>query len=201
MKLAHCFLAIAMACGLTGAAKADTLDFHMVVLDPPPAPGFTTVPIFTTPFTITFSACAPGQLPTNTLGTYEGCFSGVNRTGNDWTGLDLTFANNSALGGQPAGCALDGGGADIYAEPPAGSCDLQNESQYVLIYTGGGIENNENFVIAEDGVDPGDFPEITATVVVATPEPDSIWLLATGLLMMGLYFANRRGWIGSTLHM
>src|SRR5580698_5051819 len=140
MKLAHCFLAIAMACGLTGAAKADTLDFHMVVLDPPSAPGFTTVPIFTTPFTITFSACAPGQLPTNTLGTYEGCFSGVNRTGNDWTGLDLTFDNT-------------------------------------------------------------EFPEISVSVVVATPEPDSIWLMATGLFLMGLYFANRRGLIGSTSHL
>jgi hypothetical protein len=195
MKLAHCFLAIAMVFGLTGAAMADSLDFHMVVLDPP---GFNTVPIFTTPFIVTFSACAAGQLPTNTAGTYDGCFSGVNRTGNDWTGMELVFDNNSALSGQPAGCALDGGGADIYAEPPSGSCDLQNDSQYVLIYTGGVILNNENFVIAEDGVDPTEFPEITASVTVATPEPGSIWLLGSGMLMSGFYFANRRKWAART---
>ena len=196
MKLTHCFLAIAMVFGSTGAALADPLDFHMVVLDPP---GFNTVPIFTTPFIVSFSACAAGQLPTNTLGTYDGCFSGVNRTGEDWTGLELVFGNNSALNGQPAGCALDGGGADLFAEPAPDACDLQNGSEYVLIYTGGGIQNNENFVIAEDGVDPSDFPDITASVTTAaTPEPGSIWLLGSGMLMIGLYFANRRKWTART---
>jgi hypothetical protein len=175
---------------------ADPLDFHMVVLDPP---GFNTVPIFTTPFIVTFSACAAGQLPTNTVGTYDGCFSGVNRTGEDWTNLELVFGNNSALNGQPAGCALDGGGADLFAAPSSGACDLQNGSEYVLIYTGGAILNNENFVIAEDGVDPSDFPEITASVAsTATPEPGSIWLLASGMLMTGFYVANRRKWTART---
>jgi hypothetical protein len=190
MKLTHCFLAIALVCGFTSAAMADPLDFHMVVLDPP---GFNTDPIFTTPFTLGFSTCAPGQLPTNTLGTYKGCFSGVNRSGSDWTSLELVFGNNSALSGQPAGCALDGGGADLYAAPSPTACSLQNESQYVLIYTGGAILNNENFVIAEEGVDPSAFPDITASVnTAATPEPESIWLLATGVLMTGFYFASRQ---------
>jgi hypothetical protein len=196
MKLAHCFLAIAMVFGLTGAAMADQADFHMVVLDPP---GFNTVPVFTTPFTVSFSACAAGQLPTNTVGSYEGCFSGVNRTGEDWTGLELVFGNNAALNGQPAGCALDGGGADLFAAPSPDACGLQNGSEYVLIYTGGGIENNENFVIAEDGVDPSDFPDITVSVTTAaTPEPESIWLLATGIVMIGFYFAHQRKWKART---
>jgi hypothetical protein len=108
--------------------------------------------------------------------------------------LELVFSNNDALNGQPAGCALDGGGADLFSQPASESCSLQSGSEYVLIYTGGAILNNENFVIAEDGVDPSAFPEITASVTATTPEPGSILLMITGVFMGGLYFANRREW-------
>jgi hypothetical protein len=195
MKLLRYILAITVVAGLSSAARADSIDFHMVVLDPPPAPGFITVPIFSTSFSFTFSACSVGQLPTNTIGTYEGCFSGVNRSGQDWTNLELTFDNPPALGSQQANCALDnpnGQGADVFEAPSPESCNLQNENEYVLLYTAGAIANNEHFVIAEDGVDPSLFPEVTANITTATPEPNSIWLLATGLLVSGFYLSNRR---------
>jgi hypothetical protein len=178
-------LAIALVCGVAGSAKAD--DFRMVVLDPPPA-SFPTFPIFDSPFTFSFAPCAVGQLPTGAQGTYDGCFSGVNRSGADWTSLTLNFSNNSALSdAAPANCSLDGGGLDIFPAPGAGNCDLQSDEQYVLLFNGGILSNNENFVIAEQGVDPSEFPEVTAsfTTASAVPEPESIWLFSTGIVLAG----------------
>jgi len=185
MKARFWLLAIALVCGLSGVAKADQLDFHMVVLDP-----FATTPIFTTPFQFSFDTCVVGQLPTNVNGSYEGCFSGVNRTGQDWIGLQLVFSNTAPLGSQPAGCALDGS-TDYFQNA---TCSLTpDESQYILSFTTGAIPNNGGFVIAEDGVDPSLFPLVSATVITtATPEPSSILLLLTGVLMLGLFFADRR---------
>lgn len=191
MRVMHYLLAIALVCGVVGSANAD--DFRMVVLDPPPG-SFPTFPIFDSPFSFTFAPCAVGQLPTGTQDTYDGCFSGVNRTGEDWTSLTLNFSNNSALSNAaPANCSLDGGGQDIFAAPSAGNCDLQG-NQYVLIFTGGILSNNENFVIAEEGVDPSDFPEVTAsfTTASAVPEPESIWLLSTGIALAGSLISKRR---------
>lgn len=190
MKMFRWLLAIAMVCGLTNVAKANQ-DFHMVVLDP-----FATTPIFTTPFQFSFGACVAGQLPTNVKNSYEGCFSGVNRTGQDWTGLEMVFSNTAPLGSQPAGCALDGS-TDFFQ---SASCSLTPDgSQYILSFTAGEIPNNGSFVIAEDGVDPASFPQITATASTETPEPASIWLLSTGALMLGFFFANRRNWITRSL--
>lgn len=180
MKIFRWMLAAALVCGLTGVAKANS-DFHMVVLDP-----FATTPIFTTPFQFSFAACAAGQLPTNVKNSYEGCFSGVNRTGKDWTGLQLVFSNTAPLGSQPAGCELDGS-TDFFQ---SASCGLTpDESKYILSFTTGAIPNNGNFVIAEDGVDPALFPQVTGTATTATtPEPASIWLLSTGVLLIGFFF-------------
>src|SRR5580698_1082345 len=114
MRMMRYLFAIALICAASGIARAD--DFRMVVLDPPgPPPGFITVPIFDSPFSFTFGACSVGQLPTGTQGTYEGCFSGVNRTGQSITSLTLDFSNNEALtNAAPAVCSLDGGGQDIF---------------------------------------------------------------------------------------
>ena len=188
MKIVRYLFLLVSVCMLSGIAKADQADFHMVVLDPP----FPTYPIFSTPFgPISFTDCA-GQLPTNVQQSYQGCFSGVNRTGNDWLGIDLVFDNTGALGGQPVNCtpdqdSLGNPGPNLYT---VSTCSLSG-GQYVLSYTGGVIHNNENFVIAEDGVAPEDFPPGTMTADIV-PEPGSIWLLSTGLSGAGALFARRR---------
>ncbi|MEG9435690.1 PEP-CTERM sorting domain-containing protein [Edaphobacter sp. HDX4] len=192
MRIMRYLFAITLVWGVAASARAD--DFRMVVLDPPPS-SFPTYPIFDSPFTFTFAPCAVGQLPTGTQGTYDGCFSGVNRTGQDWTSLTLNFSNNSALSdAAPAVCSLDGGGQDIFAAPGAGACDLQDNEQYLLIFTGGLLLNNENFVIAEQGVDPSDFPEVTASFTTSSTvtEPESIWLLSTGIAFAGSFLRRRR---------
>jgi hypothetical protein len=48
------------------------------------------------------------------------------------------------------------------------------------------------FTIAESGNDPlSDFASLSV-IANATPEPSSLWLLATGVLPAGLFFANWR---------
>jgi hypothetical protein len=185
MKMFRLLLMVSMVFGFANAVRADVADFHMVILDP-----FATYPIFSSPFGFTFSACSAGQLPTNVVGSYDGCFSGVNRTGQDWLGLQLSFSNTEALGSQPAGCAPDGS-ADFYS---SADCSLTPDgSDYLLVFTSGVIPNNGSFVIAEDGVDPSDFPDVDVTAIT-TPEPSSIWLLSGGVLLIGFEFASRRGW-------
>lgn len=188
MKIFRYLLLLVSFCALSGMAKADQADFHMVVLDPP----FTVYPIFSTPFSpIVFTDCT-GQLPTNVKQSYEGCFSGVNRTGNDWFGVDLVFDNTTPLSGQPVNCTPDQDnqgnlGPNFYT---SSTCALSG-SQYVLSYTGGIIHNNDFFVIAEDGVSPDQFPNGTLTADIV-PEPGSIWLLSTGLSAAGAVVARRR---------
>jgi hypothetical protein len=115
MKMLRCLFAIALVYGISGVAKADPLDFQMVVIDPPPPPSsFTTFVLLpgTTSFTLPFSACAPGELPSGTK-TYDGCLALLNSTGNVLTSLEVSFVPTEAFTGQQANCALDGVG-DVF---------------------------------------------------------------------------------------
>jgi hypothetical protein len=179
MKLFRCFLAILLVCGLSSFAKADQADFHMGVLDPDPQLDYTLVT--GAPFTVTFGAC-----PANI--TADGCFTGYNDTNGIISTLDMTFTNTPALGSQPATCDTDVPGS-LFG---AASCNLV-DNVYILDFSGGsGIGSGQFFFITETGVPADDFPTGDATVTI-TPEPESLALFSTGLGMLGLSLARRRG--------
>ncbi len=185
MRVLRCLIVIGVVCGLTGLAGATPVDFHMHILDPPPS--FSVLPITSTPFPVSFTACGLNELPS---GTADGCFAGVNRTGDDWVGLQLTFANNTALAGQLPNCSP--------APPPADNIFASTDctfdgSSYALIFTDGVIRNGDFFFITEDGViPPEDFGTGTATVTVLTPEPAPVLLLSTGLILFVFLFNPER---------
>jgi hypothetical protein len=192
MKLLRCLPLIAMVCMLSGIAKADPVDFHGVIVDPPPG-SFSTTPInsLTPPTVVEFAACVPGEIP-GTVDPYEGCASFENSTSAPITFLQLVFPDTTTLGGQPVSCAADG--ADTPGGPTSAnvfqsnSCALVGDN-YVLDFSDGSISVGELFTVAENGVSPGDFPDGTLT---ATPEPSSIWLLSTGALLLGGFFYYKR---------
>ncbi len=183
MRVFHCLVVIAVICGFTGLAKADPVDFHMNILDPPPS-SYPTFPIFSTPFAISFTACVAGELPDGNTG--EGCFAGHNETGQDWNNLQLTFADNTALASQLADCS-PAPSDNIFS---TANCSLVG-STYVLSFSDGVVSNGDYFFITEDGVDPESFGTGTGTVL--TPEPASILLLSTGFVLFGL-LVNMKRW-------
>jgi hypothetical protein len=199
MKLLRCLPLIAAVYMLSGIAKADPVDFHAVIVDPPaPPPGsFPTTPItsLTSPTVVEFSACVAGEIP-GTVDPYQGCASFENSTTAPITFLQLEFPNTSALNSQTANCMLDG------ADTPSGptsvnffqnvSCSLVGNN-YILDFSDGSIPVGDLFTVAENGVSPDDFPNGTLT---STPEPASIWLLSTGVLLLGFFFYKRRTGFG-----
>jgi hypothetical protein len=211
MKMMRYLLAIGLVCGLSGAAKAD--DFQMVVIDPVPSQFVT--PVTSLDFTFSFSEChSPSQVPAGS--GYVGCFTGENETGTTLTSLDMLIPVFSYQGlPQTAGCSLFGGGLDIFTTVTCGT--TSDGKDYFLDFRGGSIptaindcdhdgdggnESNGDdescnaasiFTIAEAGVPPADFPEVQVIAnAAAAPELNSFWLLSTGVLSSGLFYANWR---------
>jgi hypothetical protein len=191
MKALYCLVLIALIFGCIGPAKADPVDFHIKVLDPlpPEAPSYPLFLISGTSFDVSFTACLSGELPSGM--TADGCFAGKNTSGLDWTGLDMSFPDGGVLAGQPASCA-PASSDNIFS---ATDCPINPANgSYDLGFSDGIIHNNDYFFITEDGVvPPTDFPtgQVTASTAM-TPEPASMVLLSTGVLLFGCLLYGER---------
>jgi hypothetical protein len=190
---------LALSCGFASHARASSVDFHVQVLDPTcvttPDAACTILPADPgTPFSINLTAqtCIdqanaghiPGGLPTAPFG----CFVGTNNTGVSLTGIDLGF-DATLLDGAGCDTNLPGGAFAVSSCTPPGV----GNTDYELSFSGGAIVNSNFFIILETGLPADDFIG-TATVSVATPEPDSFLLLSTGAMMMaaGLFRKSQR---------
>jgi hypothetical protein len=185
MRILRYLIAITLFCGLTAAAKAAQVNFQVIVIDPQ----LKGTPIYSTanPFTITWGSCSTTPAP-----TFDGCFTGENATGHSITSLTLFVADVQNTASDPCPKLS----LSIFS---TSEC-MNTSGGYLLYFTGGSIpsgdgDNDEDdeasiFTIAEDGVShPNDVLKTTATfnspAPATTPEPDSLLLLATGVLTGG----------------
>jgi hypothetical protein len=180
MKILRYLVAMAVVAMMSGVAKAD--DFQMVVIDP----SYSVNIITDTSFTFALAACvAPGQVPVGS--DYLGCFTGQNETGSALTSLLIDIP--ALVDGQTVGCALNGGGLDYFSNV---TCATEPNG-YTLDFTDGSIPEGAVFTIAEAGASPSDFPTDNSAIgTSAAPEPNSFWLMSTGVLSIGMFGAYRR---------
>jgi len=189
---------LALLCGGSSLAHADGVDFRMTVLDPPNGclPGDSSCAIYnpgSPALSVALSAdqCTPFGL-TGPRGDY-GCLIINNLTGSTITSLNLSF--DAPIEGQTASCDSAGQNGLTSVLNPTATCgqtvQTPNGLVYQLDFAGGtGVPNGNDLVIFEEGAAPGDFVGGMATVGIA-PEPDSLLLFSTGVMMAGLYMSRR----------
>lgn len=202
---------VALLCGGSSFAHADGIDFRMTVLDPPaeavcnPAgvpvgsPGNTNCTIFTggdiSPVNVSQAACNGAGFGNGlTPGTY-GCFVVDNESGSTINSIELGFLI-APLVTTPS-CDSSGQtnneGNFVASALNVVSCgpDPSNPLAYALDFAGGaGVAPGNALIVLEQGEDPNDFQGGSATIGV-TPEPDSLLLFSTGVMMAGLYMSRR----------
>lgn len=185
-----CYLLLfALALGFTFPAKA----YRINVLDP-----ISTNKIYTEPFNVSLVACTAAELPySNSPGTH-GCFSGENDTPNILTTLEVVFPNLGILAGSSLQCSKTN--VSIFN---ASSCGVYSNYQ-IFFFSGLHINIGQAFLIVEEGINPGTNPEnplfpggvgsspTVLTVPNPVPEPTSIVLLSTALILGGFFFARRQ---------
>ena len=187
---------------LFGSVNSHASSFHAGALDPacntmgtPPNTecgiGFTDVGT-SIPVNLSAAQCASTAINPVLTGlpddpTTYGCFFGTNDTGEAILSITLHFLNipgvtacDNVLPGLNYGPAFSNS-----------SCSLDPLGGFDLSFSGGaGVPDGHTFIILEEGLNPDMFTGMT--VVETTPEPDSLLLLSTGVMMSGLYFARRQ---------
>ncbi len=188
------FFILALFCGLAPLAQAQRgFDFHSTVLDPDPTCFTSTFCLIndTSPFTAVFSTDQCNQLRLPNITDDDGCFFGVNATGEEITSLTLTFSNTTGLGTLTCDSASNPTGLPSAIFSIA-TCTPTGPT-YTVTFTGGKLDPGEAFTLFETGAPPADLGTDTAELV-ATPEPDSLLLFSTGAMMMtaGVFLKRQR---------
>jgi hypothetical protein len=183
-----CLFIMALYCG--SVASHAQVDFHVQVLDPNVCstdPALCTIVDASATFPVAFTAdtCGFAGVPGLPMDpTTYGCLLVVNDTITNFTNLGMEFPG---LGSLTFDCPTTTPGS-IFTQS---SCFSSGGIDSFFFSGGPGLAPTKELVIFETGVNPNLFHGTGD--VNETPEPDSLLLLSTGVMMAGLYLAKQRG--------
>jgi hypothetical protein len=195
-------LTLILFCGSVASHAQRGADFHVQVLDPNICfsdPAACIILDASAPISLSLNAntCKLAGVPDLPSGSDYGCAVLFNLTlpPETITSLNITF---SGLGDLTFECDTTGIGnvGSIFSQSSCGSLGGGTDT---FSFFDGSFPFFSEAVIFENGVSPDLFQDGTGTVnqppFVATPEPASLLLLSTGVMMMaaGLYLTKQRG--------
>jgi hypothetical protein len=181
---------LALFCGVTRHAHAN--DFHMGATDPNQCgPGdFSGCSIINANDTVTgfvfdMAACSNHAIDPAPAGS--SCIALFNDSGETITSITLTIPDSVLDGLNPV--------CDTTPTFVGTTCSVVPGGIDTFVFTGipgnpFGPDDTEDFYLL--GIDPTIFDNNATIAVASTPEPDSLLLLSTGVMMAGLYLAKRR---------
>ena len=172
------------------STQAQGVNYHVQVLDPVNIcfanPAACVITDATAPFAVTFNSATCTLAPIS-LPSPAGCLIVFNETFTTFTSLDMTF---SGLGDLTFDCPTSNP-LSIFASATCTSSDGIDK----MSFSGGdGLPGGQIMFIVEDGVDPALFDGTGTVGTATTPEPESLLLFSTGVIMMtaGLFVNKQR---------
>lgn len=191
MKTVRAFLLVVIALSFAVAAAADSAPDIRIIFDPIPNSPVQLTDIISigAPVTVGWQSCSNLGIPSSVSGE-TACLALANLTGQVISSLDLQFTAPAVIAGQVVDCQ----NADSYLTSnncPAGTL-VAGQLIDITFRGGNPVPNDVDVFFGVDAPGLTDPSQLSPAGVTATPEPATVALFSSGLLIMGFAWMWRR---------